>query len=219
MMARVWYAVPSARPVKDAQACFDAWMDMGYAAAATRKRPDLELHLILSLPEYPGLWVATNYLAKQILETDLEAEIIVTGGDDVWPDTTKRADEIADEFVEHFGGMLGVMQPTKDLPPGHAGLAWSPWLGRAWCERAFEGRGATEPAFWHYYGDLYLADAARRHGVFWERPDLKHEHRNWKELGVKRPPHLTGAKEMWQADKDLYDKLKAAGMPGSWVLP
>jgi hypothetical protein len=218
-MPKVWYAVPSARPVAEAQACFDAWRDMGYATAATRKRPDLNVDRLACLPEYPGLWVATNYLAKLVLDEDPECQIVVTGGDDVWPDTTKRADQIADEFVAHFRGTLGVMQPTKDLPPGHSGLAWSPWFGREWCRRAFGGRGPAEPAFWHYYGDLAIAQAAWRHDVWWERPDLKHTHRNWKELRVPRPPHLAEARDRWQADKDLYTRLAAAGFPNTGLMP
>lgn len=218
-MTRVWYAVPSARPAADAQACFDAWRRMGYAVAATRKEPDLDLDRLLCLPKYPGLWCATNHLARVILEDDPECEVVVTGGDDVFPDPSKRAEEIADEFAAYFNGTLGVMQPVKDQPNGHGGRAWSPWLGREWCERAFEGRGATEPAFWHYFGDAYLYDVTHLLGRLWARNDVKHRHLNWKELRVARPAHLAKSKDMWQADHDLYHQLRAAGYPGSGLLP
>jgi hypothetical protein len=165
------------------------------------------------------LWVHTNILAKRIIEDDPECLIVVTGGDDVWPDPRYRAGDLLLGFLIGFGGTLGVMQPTGANPPGHAGLAWSPWLGREWCERAFEGRGPTDDRFWHYYNDLYLADVARRHGVFWERPDLNHTHRNWKELRQQRPQHLAKSRDRWAADKALYQRLLAEGYPGSGLLP
>lgn len=218
-MPKVYYAVPSARPAIEAQACFDAWRDMGYAVAATRKRPDLELDRLICLPEYPGLWCATNHLAKVILEDDPECQIVVTGGDDVWPDLHKRAEKIADEFLAHFKGTLGVMQ-AKGPTPGHDRCAWAPFLGRVWCERAFGGRGPTEPAFWHTHGDAYLFAVAERWGLLWQRDDILVEHRKWNyQPGRQRPPHLIKAKEMWQADKELYDRLMASGMPGSKLLP
>ena len=59
---------------------------------------------------YQGYGLAVNTLAKHVLALDPECQIVVTAGDDVFPCQTKRADEIADEFLEHFGGTLGVMQ-------------------------------------------------------------------------------------------------------------
>lgn len=219
-MPRVWYATPSARPVEEAQRCFDAWRNMECAVAATRKVPDLELDRLVCLREYPGLWAATNYLVKVILEDDPECEVVVTGGDDCWPGSwSGTAEDVADEFVAHFKGTLGVMQ-TKGPTRGHDRCAWSPWLGREWCERAFEGRGATEPVFWHNFGDAYLYAVAERMGLLWERSDLKVEHRKWNiQTPRQRPKHLAKAAEMWQADKELFDKLAGSGFPGSALLP
>ena len=219
-MARVWYGVPSGRQVEEAQACFDAWRDMGYAVAATRKEPDLRVDHMLCLPKYPGLWVGTNELARAVLAADPECEIFVTGGDDVYPDQTQRADEIADEFIAHFGGTLGVMQPTGDrLPWSPLHCCWAPWLGREWCRRAFLGRGPAEPSFWHYYGDYYLRLAAERLGLLWVRPDLTQEHRKWRKVTRRRPEHLVRSKQMWQTDKDLCHVLVSSGFIGADLLP
>ena len=141
-LSKVYHAIASARPVAQAQECFSAWRDMGYGTASIRDRADLDLDILLVLPEWPGLWAATNTLAAHVLDHDPECQIIVAAGDDVWPDRSKRADEIADEFVEHFHGTLGVMQPVGVKLPGHDRLCWSPWLGREWCSRAFCGTGA-----------------------------------------------------------------------------
>jgi hypothetical protein len=212
---KAWYAVPSARLVKEAQRCFDAWREMGFAVAATRKLPDLRLDMLLCLPTYSGLWNHTNILAKQIIDDDPECQVIASGGDDCWPDPTKRADEIVDEFVEHFGGTLGVMV-TKGPTPGHDRCAWAPFLGREWCERAFEGRGPTEPAFWHNFGDAYLYEVAERLGLLWERNDLEVAHHKWNlQSPRQRPPHLLVPRAMWAADNARYQQLVADSYPGS----
>jgi hypothetical protein len=192
---------------------------MGFAVAATRKEPDLQLDLLLCLPRYAGLWVHTNILAKAILDDDPECQVVATGGDDCYPDPAKRADEIAEEFVAHFGGTLGVMQP-KGPTKGHDRCAWAPFMGREWCERAFGGRGPTDDRFFHNFGDAYLYAVAERLGLLWERSDLEVEHRKWNlQPARQRPQHLARAREMWQADKELFERLTAAGWPGSGLAP
>jgi hypothetical protein len=211
---KAYHAIASARPVAQAQECFSAWRDMGYGVASIRDRHDLDLDFLLILPEWHGLWQATNTLSAHVLEQDPECQVIVAAGDDVWPDQTKRADEIADEFVEHFHGTLGVMQPVGVVLKGHSRICWSPWLGREWCRRAFCGVGPTEPRFFHYFGDAYLQLVAERLGLLWEWRGLSHDHKmNWKKLQIERPPHLYKAKDMWLTDRNLFNWLIAAGFP------
>jgi len=212
---KVYHAIASARPVEQARECFSAWRDMGYGVASIRDHPDLDLDFLLTLSEWRGVWTATNILAAHVLEQDPECQVIVAAGDDVWPDHAKRADEIADEFVEHFHGTLGVMQPVAAVIRGHKRLCWSPWLGREWCQRAFLGLGPTERRFFHYFGDSYLYLVAERLGLLWECRHLAHDHRNWKVLKTARPPHLLQAANRWGRDRQLFDWLVAAGFPGS----
>jgi hypothetical protein len=217
---KVYHAIASARPVEQARECFSAWRDMGYGVASIRDQADLDLDFLLTLPEWRGVWTATNTLAAHVLEQDPECQVVVAAGDDVWPDHTKRADEIAGEFVEHFHGTLGVMQPGPlNIDATHKRLCWSPWLGREWCRRAFCGVGPTEPRFFHYFGDAYLQLVAERLGLLWECRHLAHDHRNWKVLKSGRPLHLLEAANRWGRDKYLFNRLVAEGFPGAGLAP
>lgn len=202
---------------------------MGYAVAVTRKEPDLAVDMMLNLPRYLGLWATTNLLTREVLERDPECVVVVTGGDDVFPDGSKPADEIAAEFVDHFRGTLGVMQPTGGRP-WSKGLdqrgrsvvercAWSPWMGREWCHRAYRGLGPTWEGFWHYFGDAFLQLTAERLDLFWQRRDVCQEHLTWKthEGGV-RPMHLLRANDTWKRDKELFDAISDPEWPGAALL-
>ena len=234
----VWWAIPSARPIKEASECFNAWRRIGCKLAATRKDPvdrdRLVLDLCVSLPKYEGYYRHINLLAEEILERDPTCNIVVTGGDDCFPDPDKPASEVEEEFVEHFGGTLGVMQPTggnpwsKGLIDGRRiqeRIAWAPWLGRAWCRRAFMGKGPMpEFGWWHFFGDEACQRTAERLGLFWHRPDIKQEHYNWKVVGRGvRPEFLNEAQSRWDADKAAHAAWMAAGMPelrpaaGGWM--
>jgi hypothetical protein len=119
-MPLVYHAFPTACPIPQALACIEAWRDMGYGTAIIilneeeRKKLPANIVLLHKNNQYPGFARSVNRIARWTLNNDLECQIIVTGGDDVYPDKTKRADEIAGEFIEHFGGTLGVMQPHGD---------------------------------------------------------------------------------------------------------
>lgn len=131
----VWFVIPSKRPLAEANVCFSAWMDMGYRVAVAREPEDgiPEGVKIIDVSTYQGWARSVNLLTSSIMALDLEAAWFVTGGDDYFPDPTKRADEIAAECAGHFMdivhnsslgiapvGLLkrapqfGVMQPTGD---------------------------------------------------------------------------------------------------------
>lgn len=122
----VWFVIPSKRPVPEADACLKAWKDMGYKTAILREiadgRPE---HADVCLPtvNYLGWARSVNLLVASTLAYSSSVEWFVTGGDDYFPDPTKRAEEIAVEcnaqFERHDGGLFhhrtfGVMQPTGD---------------------------------------------------------------------------------------------------------
>jgi hypothetical protein len=113
----VWFAIPSKRPVSEARSALQAWSEMGYSIAVVREPEDGWIQLAtIHIPtqQYLGWARSVNLLVASIMAYDPAAEWIVTGGDDYLPDQTKRADEIASELTELFGGTLGVMQPTGD---------------------------------------------------------------------------------------------------------
>ncbi len=211
----VWYAIPSAAPVEMARSCLAAWREQGYRVAVARERDDLlkdivDLHL---QPPYQGYQRTVNMLCRSILSRYPSVEVVVTGGDDVFPDRSKDAQLIAREFVEHFGGTLGVMQPTghSDWSVKARRIAWSPWLGREWCERAYDGRGPFPEGYHHLRADIELCEVAKRLGVWWERPDLAQRH----ERHAFASPHLTHVAAHAQADAALFDARRTAGYPGS----
>lgn len=204
--------------------------------------PDMDGH-----SKYPGYSRAVNMMAKAVLQQDPACDWIVAAGDDTFPDPTKTADEIAAECTEYFSGFydgmrmpkeaapmsptFGVMQPTGDSwADFHEGkmsriierIAGSPWLGREWCLRAYQGNGPYWPEYTHCFCDEELMCVAQKLGVFWQRPDLTHHHEHWARTpnATRIPPHLAEAtsKSHWDKYKAIFDARKAAGFPGSESL-
>ena len=234
----VWYCIPSARPASEAQACVDAWRAMGYCVAVWR---DIGADLLdcdySRYGEYPGYARAVNALAADVLAIDTACDWIVTGGDDVFPDKTKLAEEIAAGCSAHFRAyrtvMLhsfsqsetyGVMQPTGDrFADGSIDrIAGSPWMGREWCQRAHGGTGPLHQNFTHMHVDEALQGAAMAQGVFWQRPDLTQLHRHFMResddinspaVGKPIPAHLVKANSAahWNESKSIFERIKRGG--------
>ncbi len=205
----VWIAVPSKRPVEVVAEWAAAWRERGYKIALLRD--DMGdciggVDLILdpcefNWPGYPGYAVAVNSLAKWVLrDEDPACNWIVTGGDDVFPDTSKTADEIARECEDHFSWAhqqraadplrptrlqtFGVIQPTGDRFPSDTDcwadrVCCSPWMGREFCLRINQGRGPLWPEYTHNFVDEELQNVALKYGILWQRRDLVQHHENW----------------------------------------
>lgn len=231
----VWFAIPTAAPANLAKYCLESWKAQGYKTAIIRDEKDdwpLPSDICLRVPEYIGYPKSVNKLAKHILAIDPDCQIVVTAGDDVFPCRTKSADEIAAEFIEHFGGTLGVMQTQGN--DGHHReadgswssdfVAWSPWFGREWCQRAYMGAGPFHPGFYHYWGAQNLHDVAIRLGLYWYRTDIIQWDDKWsnpdstrKHLG--RPSYTRKLKRKSREDQAFYQLLKAQGYPGCDLRP
>ena len=212
MASNVWYCIPSARPVPEAQRCVDAWRDMGYKVALWRDQPDsIQADFVHVSAEYPGYYNAANALIARVFRVDPECNFAVTGGDDLWPDQGKTAQEIAGSFT----GSFCVMQPTGD---GHGieTICGSPWIGRAFAAKAYEGCGPFWHEYSHMFGDEELQNVALKLGCFWQRPDLTHRHEHWSWSGKPMPEFLKEANspEHWAKYQALYLRRKAAGFPG-----
>jgi len=228
----VWYAIPTANPPRAAR-CLKRWREMGYrtavlldAESCPRVRKIAAADLSVYVQRYPGWPAAVNYLALD-LTVDHDATIVVTGGDDMLPDPDHAADEIAEEFLTHFGPeLLGVMQPTgdpmgidRDGVPAAARICGSPWLGRGWVGRAYNGHGPLPAGYHHYYMDEELQLVAERLGLLRQRPDLTQRHEHWTRRGCGPQTDYQRRNQLhWGADRQLFNERRAAGFPGSGLL-
>jgi hypothetical protein len=230
----VWFAIPSARPVSEAQPVLRLWRERGYKIALFRdaKEPMPPIHDLLMIGPYQGYAHAVNTLVAEILVRDREASWIVTGGDDTDPDPRLMAKEIAAECSNHFAGTFGVMQPVGDRWAGGCidRICGSPWLGRDFCHRANQGHGPLWHEYTHMFVDEELQNVAIVLGVLWQRMDLTHLHHqfcrvedrvDWAHGRQVMPEFLREANSPahWEKFRALFQARKAAGFPGSDPLP
>jgi hypothetical protein len=224
----VWYVIPSAKPAREAQECIDAWRGMGYKVAVWRDTDAQPVNCdFATYGPYPGYAQAVNVLAQTALAMDPGCQWVVTGGDDVFPDTSKHPDLIARECSRRFGkggiadhgdaedlfGTYGIMQPIGDGWGGIERICGSPWMGREWCLKANKGAGPLHPDFYHCFVDELLQEAAKAQGVLWQRKDIKHEHRHWQRENRPMPSYLVRAnsQQHWDESKALFNRHRANG--------
>ncbi len=211
----VCFAIPVApTDIDRAGKTFAACRDMGYETAAliySDRVPD-NCDRILHVPEYKGWAWAVNRLCEFMPG----AEWIISGGSDITCDPHKRADVIAAECVERFSGSYGVMQPTGDAYGALAdkAAAVSPWIGRAFRENVYGGRGPMWEAYGHYWADGELSAIAEMLGVMWWRDDLVQYHDHYTRRSESVPVHLQPWTDGIGAARQLFFDRKAAGFPG-----
>ncbi len=247
----VWFAIPSKRPPEEAEPVLKLWRDRGYHVALWRDDASEHIEAeVMHCGPYPGYAKAVNYLCRVILDTYPHAEWIVTGGDDVEPDPNHSAETIAAQCSEMFGRLAhrvivgpeltlggpmstwGVMQPTgdrwgeTDIIPGKTGayidrVCGSPWMGREFCRRMYQGQGPLFSGYFHMFEDEELQCVAQRLGVLWQRRDLTHYHRHYGREGKPRPAFLDQAasREHWKVSEDLFKIRQMAGFPGHEPIP
>jgi hypothetical protein len=182
--------------------------------------PDVGADLVQRSDSYPGYSVASNTLAVAAVAAG--ADVVVFGGDDMDPEPSLTAQEIAAQYLEHFGGSFGVMQPTGDRPEtfGTDRICGSPWLGRDWVLRAYGGLGAVWPGYHQFFMDEELQNVAKKLGVLWQRPDLTQEHHHWLRYGLStKTAYQVSNDRWWTPDETMFKARKAAGFPGSDPLP
>jgi hypothetical protein len=245
----VWFAIPSKRPPEECDPVLKLWAERGYQIALWRDWNDARRWpqpegccFVRTAEKYPGYAIAVNSLVKQILETDKEAEWIVTGGDDIEPDPDHTAEQIAEECGEYFvnphprtfnDGTFGVMQPTGDrwgeddpfarqrwpeAPAYIDRVCGSPWMGREFCRRMYQGNGPLWPGYRHMFEDEELQNVAQRLGVLWQRRDITHYHQHWSRGNDKAqmPEFLreVSGQAHWAEAKAMFETRKAGGFPG-----
>ena len=204
----VWAIAPTAASVSQAKFCFQAWRDQGYAVAVASEDRDalhrLDVDLVCLNDVYPGYAASINRLARKVLDHDPDCQVVVACADDLFPDQRYKAEVIAAAFLEHFDGSLGVMQVTGDRwssePDGIPNVeraAMSPWLGRDWCLRSYEGAGPLWAGYHHNFVDNDIQEVATKLGLFWQNPEFRQIHQHWLRMGNQPPAHVQHASAAW----------------------
>jgi hypothetical protein len=115
---------------------------------------------------------------------------------------------VAAMFFARFPDGFGVMQPMGDNYAGTNRICGSPWMGRAFLDRAFDGRGPFCPDYWHFFADEELYEASKMHGILFENYDVSQYHDHWQRNGAPRPDYLTRARVNWERDKELFHRRR-----------
>jgi len=214
----VWYVVPSKRPVEEAHACLSKWIQHGYQVMIQRDPNDAEVKDVENIVRpYQGYSDAVNHLVAQVIQKDLYADWIVTGGDDIDPDLNHSAEEIAAECSAHFNGTFGVMQPIGDKwRCDISRICGNPWMGRDFCQRINQGRGPMWPEYFHMRNDEEMQEVTLKLGVLWQRPDLSQFHHHWMRESGSAPVFLARANSQsnWDEMGAIFFARKAKGFPG-----
>ncbi len=100
----------------------------------------------------------------------------------------------------------------------------SPWIGREFATRMYQGNGPYWPEYTHMGVDEELQAVAVKLGVLWQRPDLTHYHNHWgrprdgQKYGTadSMPEFLKHANSNteWDRYKRIFKARQAAGFPG-----
>ena len=222
-MIRVAVVFPTANPERAHRAAC-AWSERGYEVRVlidgdTKLIDRSVFSRVLHAPVYGGYFQAANELTSDAIYNGVD--ICVVAGDDMFPESEHTAQELAEEYFDHFGSGFGLMQPTGDKLPCRA-FCGSPWMGREWIERINEGRGPYHPDYFQSHGDSEVQALAERLEVLWQRPDLTQFHDHYVRPGsmVEATEYQTqNLSKWWAHDEKLFLERKAAGFPGAWPVP
>ena len=119
---------------------------------------------------------------------------------------------------------FGVMQPTGDRFAGGSidRIAGSPWIGKEFCLRTYNGSGPYNSAYRHMFVDEELFNVAHKLKCYWPRPELIHLHHHFmrespalESNAVRKPvpKHLFEANSQrhWDVAKGIFLEQKAKG--------
>ena len=207
---RVWAVFPTCNPER-ATACAKLWKSKGYLVAIGTEKgfppiPSVDAHIEWNM--YEGYWKSANRLGKNVAPF---ADYVVYIGDDMEPDPTFTAQEIAASLAGHSPEV--VMQPIGDTAmPGTDRICGSPWV-----TSTSAADGVYHEGYWQFYGDEELFEKSKRDGLLIQRSDLIQKHHHWCRpgAGIKRTEYQErNSKMYWDMDKKLFMERKEKGFPG-----
>lgn len=220
----VWYVIPSANPEK-CRKTLPAWRERGYKIAILQNfaRGDVPADRTIWYDYYPGWPESINILCRDVVPRD--CDLVVSGGDDMYPDPKHTARELREQFYSKFPDGFGGMQPQGDEFMGSRLYCGSPFLGRSFWERMYAGRGAMCGQYKHSWADNELYWVSKGMGVLWERFDLTHFHEHFLREATVAPDYWSRASkgpDYWAKNVQafeledclIYVKRKAAGFAG-----
>jgi hypothetical protein len=202
---------------------FGLWKAKGYKLGLfVDPGQDAACDLIIR-SKYPGVWNAWNALAKAAVSCG--ADCVVLAGDDMEPDPNHTAQEIGQAYLQRFPHGEGIMQPCGDPQgiddsgrPAAARICGSPWMGKEWIKRAYQGNGPVDGRYWAFYADESLYHVAGNLDKLWMEPSLSHFHRHWSWHHLPRQPYHERNQTKWSADKRMFEESLTAGFPeGAWL--
>lgn len=212
-MSEVWFVIPSANP-ENCRKVLPLWRAQGYRIAVlqNRERAEIPADRTVWFDSYPGWPESVNILCRTIIPES--CNLIVSGGDDMLPDPSHSASQLAEQFFERFPDGFGVMQPHGDEFMCAKRYCGSPFIGRGWFERMYGGDGPMYKGYHHNYADNELYWLAKGFGALWERPDLSHYHDHFTRDGREQPAYWESVKERDLRDCLLYYSRVHENFPG-----
>lgn len=216
----VWVCIPTAQR-DHVREQLKKWRGAGYKVAVlidfenkTRRAIfEEDYDMLVACAKYPGIWSSWNVLAKAVVAAG--ADVCVLAGDDMDPDPSLTAQQIAGQYLERFPTGFGVMQPCGDMQGDlidgwrNAGrICGSPWVGRLWVQHAYEGNGPVCAEYNSFYADEELLNVAGNFGVLWRREDLQQRHLHWSWGHLPKQEYHDRNQQHWAADNRLFDERR-----------
>jgi hypothetical protein len=214
----IWYAIPSINEERCTKA-FEKWREMGYKTCVLLdkgKPQPKHADMILYTPAYEGYYKSMIEMSRAI---GREADIIITGGDDIFPDEKHTAQEIGIECFTKYPDGFFIMQPTGDAMEGVDRICASPWFGRGWLDRAYQGRFPVWHEYIAFFGDQELKEVSSKLKSLWQRNDLCQYHDHWSRVGgPAKLEYQTKNDQHWRHDETIYKKRFMGKFPQMWPL-
>ncbi len=211
----VFLAIPSALPADRCNANLLIWRTRGYKLAIFRDIGDEPVNAELQVfAPYLGYPHAANLLCRAVFAAFEDVNFCVNAGDDMTP-ADIPADEIERAALAHFGGTMGVLQPTGD-PFGMdrfgrsaaERICGSPWLGRDFVASR-NGRVFSE-SYRHFFADEQLYDELIGTPLLWQNKSLEQRHNHYHRTHESAPAHMSAlrTRDLWNHDQAVYREWK-----------